>query len=300
MPIFISYSHENKEFVDQLARQLVASNAHIWLDRWELYVGDSIVQKVQDAITAASALIIVLSKASVASEWCKKELNIGIIRELEEKRVIVLPVLLEDCEIPAFLKDKMYADFRTVPDEGLHKVLEAIASVTNSDQGRIEIAEGFLDWSVDWGLIVGDFKQRFTIVQTSTNLPMTFLTEISINYNQAATRRYQQYVEAGLDWIGRSIVGELLFDLGTKQNLGFTLHDQFEQQLFFNIGDTGGSDLAHEVVISCRRLGQDTGKAQLVNISGYLTRIRDYINSVSRTPTPEEFLRLAKIIATPL
>ena len=38
MPIFISYSHENKEFVDKLARQLVAHNINIWLDRWELSV----------------------------------------------------------------------------------------------------------------------------------------------------------------------------------------------------------------------------------------------------------------------
>jgi hypothetical protein len=280
--------------------QLVANNAHIWLDHWELNVGDSIVQRVQDAITTSSALIIVLSKASVTSEWCKKELNVGIIRELEEKRVIVLPLLLEDCEIPIFLKDKMYADFRTYPEEGLRRVLEAIASVTNSDQGRIEIVEGFLDWSVDWGLIGENFKQRFTIIQTSTNLPMTFLTEISINYNEAATRRYKQYLDSGLDWIGRRMVGELLFDLGKEQNLRFKLQDQFEQHSFFKISDTGGSDLVHEVIISCRRLGQDTGKAQLVNISEYLTQIRHYINSVSRKASTEELMRMAKIIATPL
>ena len=29
MPIFISYSHENKEFVDQLAEQLVVHNASV-------------------------------------------------------------------------------------------------------------------------------------------------------------------------------------------------------------------------------------------------------------------------------
>ena len=73
MPVFISYSHENKEFVDQLAMQLVQQNVHIWLDRWELSLGDSLIDKVQDAADGASALLVILSNASVDSEWCKKE-----------------------------------------------------------------------------------------------------------------------------------------------------------------------------------------------------------------------------------
>ena len=67
--------------------------ANIWIDQWELHVGDSLIEKVQEAIRGASGLLVILSKASVESEWCKKELSSGLIRELEEKRVVVLPVL---------------------------------------------------------------------------------------------------------------------------------------------------------------------------------------------------------------
>jgi hypothetical protein len=49
MPIFISY-HQDKEFVDKLALQLINRNINIWLDRWELSVGDTILDKVQDAL----------------------------------------------------------------------------------------------------------------------------------------------------------------------------------------------------------------------------------------------------------
>ncbi|WP_154173251.1 toll/interleukin-1 receptor domain-containing protein [Vibrio metoecus] len=131
MPVFISYSHENKDFVDQLAIQLVQHNVNIWLDRWELSIGDSIIDKVQEAADGASALLVILSNASVASEWCKKELSAGLLRELEEKRVVIMPVLLEDCKIPLFARGKLYADFRTNFDDGLKTVLEGIAKVTN-------------------------------------------------------------------------------------------------------------------------------------------------------------------------
>jgi len=119
MPIFISYSHKDKKFVDKLAMQLVSRNVNVWLDRWELAVGDSIVDRVQDAVDGSSALLVILSKASTGSEWCKKELSAGLLRELEEKRVVVMPVMLEDCDVPVFARGKMFADFRTNFDDGL-------------------------------------------------------------------------------------------------------------------------------------------------------------------------------------
>ena len=106
MPVSISHSHQDKDFVDNLATHLIKRNAHVWVDRWEIKVGESILGKVQNVIAGASAVLFVLSKASVESEWCKKELSAGLMRELEEKSTIVLPVLLEKCQIPVFLKEK--------------------------------------------------------------------------------------------------------------------------------------------------------------------------------------------------
>jgi len=40
LPVFISYSHSDKTFVDELARRLVQARTAIWLDRSELTVGD--------------------------------------------------------------------------------------------------------------------------------------------------------------------------------------------------------------------------------------------------------------------
>ena len=136
MPIFISYSHDDKDFVDRLAANLVKANTHVWVDRWELHVGDSLIRRVQEAMGHASAILVVLSKASVESEWFKKELDVGLIRELEERQVVVLPLLIEDCVIPPFLRDKLYADFRRNFDEGLRAVLEAVARVTSEVRGR--------------------------------------------------------------------------------------------------------------------------------------------------------------------
>jgi TIR domain len=103
MAIFISYNHKDRHFVENLAENLVAAKHHIWIDRWELSLGDSLTQRIQGALTKAHAILVIVSKNSVDSEWCKRELNAGLVRELEEKQTLVMPCVIDDCEIPLFL-----------------------------------------------------------------------------------------------------------------------------------------------------------------------------------------------------
>tara|TARA_R110001583_G_scaffold192906_1_gene360135 strand:+ start:11401 stop:11736 length:336 start_codon:yes stop_codon:yes gene_type:complete len=85
MPVFTGYSHENKESLDKLAMQLVQQNVHIWLDHWELSLGDSITDKVQGAANGASAYYLFyqrlpllqngVNESSVSIHCSNKKLN---------------------------------------------------------------------------------------------------------------------------------------------------------------------------------------------------------------------------------
>jgi hypothetical protein len=298
MPVFISYSHSDKAVVTRLAAHMIKRNAQVWVDTWELSVGDSIIQRVQEAITSSDALLVVLSKTSVQSEWCKKEINSGLMRELEEKRVVVLPVIIEDCEIPLFLKDKLYADLRKDFDSGIDSIMDAIARVTNPNQSRFSNDDGYTDWAIDWGAYDGLFHLRFTIVNSLTKLKMTLLTEVTVICNDVLTARQQQFTDAGLDWIGRMIIAEALFEFGNKDEFRVILDSQFPQRIDATIADPKrGAE--YSVIASCRKLGEDNGKDQLVNISGYLKLIREYMREVSRKTTPAEQQRLLEIVNSP-
>jgi hypothetical protein len=298
MPIFISYSHADRSTVHRIAAGLVEHNAHVWVDSWELNVGDSIVSRVQAAIQESDALLVALSKTSVASEWCKKELNAGLIRELEEKRVLVLPVLLEDCEIPIFLREKMYADFRGKFSIGLKALVEAVSRVSTTDQGRIRSGAINIDWSETWGYDEqGFFHMDYTLVETSSDRPFTLLTEISVKCNVEATRRYKQYEDAKLDWMGRIIITEALPELAGKEEIKTLLRDQRPVAEKFRLMDIR-SATGYDIVVRCRRLGEDNGKDQLVGVTNYLHRIAEYVRRTVRKLTPDELARVARIMAT--
>jgi len=152
LPIFISYNHADKVFAENLATNLVRENLNVWIDRWELLAGDSLISKIQAALGGADAILVLLSKNSVKSEWCKKELNTGLIRELDEKSVLLIPIVLDDCEIPLFLREKLYIDFRKDKDEQFSILLDSLARISNPAQARVDIA----NWHVDWSMAAVD------------------------------------------------------------------------------------------------------------------------------------------------
>lgn len=275
MPVFISYSHEDRKFVDQLATQLVRHRVHLWLDRWELRVGDSLTSCIENAIGGASALLVVLSKAATSSEWFRRELNAGLVRELEERRVIVLPVLKEDCEIPLFLRDKLYADFRSNADTGLKAVLESLARLINDSLGRVIEPEWHMDWAIDWGTVrIGRkavaARTRVTIVEQADAQPFSVLSVIEI---ADATRKT---IDNALAQETFKVLVESVTD---DPRWSVLLEDQFEKIMQTEIvRNTDGATLY--VTISARRLGEDTGRDILFHAGRQIQQIGRQISDL--------------------
>jgi TIR domain len=140
--LFISYSSRDAEFVAKLANDLTACGVIVWWDKWVMKVGDSLHKKIQDGITNSAWLGVVLSPNSVSSPWVEKELNSALMKELEQKKVFVLPILYRDCQIPLLLKDKIYADFRSSYKLGLDTLLDRF-----TPRIRLDLLDGLMSGS---------------------------------------------------------------------------------------------------------------------------------------------------------
>lgn len=109
--IFLSHSHADKPFARKLAARLESEGHEVWIDEAEINIGDSLIEKIRTGIDQVDYVAAILSSASIGSEWVTRELDIASNREIEEKRVIVLPLLIEHVNLPGFLKGKFYGDF---------------------------------------------------------------------------------------------------------------------------------------------------------------------------------------------
>lgn len=271
MHIFFSYSREDRNFVDNIAISLVGRKHNIWLDRWEMNVGDSLIDKIQSALTESSAILVILSKNSVASEWCKKELNSGLVRELSEKKVLILPCVIDDCEIPLFLKEKLYADFRSDKQEALDQVHNALLRITNQQQGRLDNAGIYTDWCYDWkqGKGTGAWYFEWMFVDHGPAIEYCVLTRCQIACNDVASTIFQNLREVERQkYILRafaSVVGRT-----SKMSLTILLQDAFEK--FETLLIQGIADEEWFAEISSRRMGVDIGKDTLVHVGQIFER----------------------------
>jgi TIR domain len=162
--VFVSHTSSDKPFVRKLTEALKGHNLNVWLDEEELQVGDSIVGGVSRGLKNADYLVAVLSQASISSRWVQAELNSALMEELSGKGVTVLPVLIEDCELPSLLRDRVYADFRSDFNAGLLKLLAVFEQEGESteDVAPKVAAPGALCSKKLSAITLADLRRRIT------------------------------------------------------------------------------------------------------------------------------------------
>ncbi len=140
--VFVSHSSKDKVFVRMLVADLQDMGLDVWFDEAELDVGDSIVSRISAAIRDTNYLIVVLSKNSAVSPWVDQELNAALMRQLSNSGMMVLPIRIDDCEVPTLLADRVYADVQT----GYKNVLQRLGRVfkLETDSPQVAMIDGGL------------------------------------------------------------------------------------------------------------------------------------------------------------
>jgi HJR/Mrr/RecB family endonuclease len=124
--IFISYSYDDKSFVNWLVEILAREDISVWYDINEINVGDSLTKKLEEGIKSSSFIIIVLSKSGVKSKWVNYEFNTALVYSAQKQGVRILPVLIDDTVIPPNLSSIRYADFTKNKDLALQELIQTI------------------------------------------------------------------------------------------------------------------------------------------------------------------------------
>jgi hypothetical protein len=124
--IFLSHSSHDKPFVRQLAADLTSAGIDVWLDEQRIKLGDSIPEKISQGLASSDFFALVVSKNSAKSEWVSKELNNALVNEVQRRKVYILPLKIDDSEIPSAIRDKKYADFSQSYRAGLSEIIRTV------------------------------------------------------------------------------------------------------------------------------------------------------------------------------
>lgn len=129
---FISHASDDKDrFVLSFSKRLLQNGVDVWIDHWEMLPGDSLIEKIFDeGIKNADVFIIILSRNSVDKPWVREELNAGLVKKISGK-CKVIPIVIEDCEIPEALKPIVWERIHDIDnyDEEFDRILASIHEI---------------------------------------------------------------------------------------------------------------------------------------------------------------------------
>jgi predicted nucleotide-binding protein len=118
--VFVSYSNSDQEYAAGIFREMATSGMSVWTDN-ELMVGSDWATEIEDALEESDVVVILVSPNSVASEWVNFELGFALSAAKK-----VVPVLINDAELPGPLRSVSFIDARDMtPEEAGRRIVQS-------------------------------------------------------------------------------------------------------------------------------------------------------------------------------
>lgn len=111
MKIFISHSSKDKWAAKRISSDLVALGAETFLDEKDIQTGQSIDHSIKQHLKSSDDFLIIISPASIKSEWVLIELGGAIILE---KKIVPILFYVGANEIPQVINLKLARDISNI------------------------------------------------------------------------------------------------------------------------------------------------------------------------------------------
>lgn len=98
---FISYSSKDRALAERLHADLQNKGVRCWFAPHDLPIGAKTWDAIDDAIRLRDKLLVILSKALIASDWVEDEVSKAYAEERERKETVLFPIRIDDTVMTA-------------------------------------------------------------------------------------------------------------------------------------------------------------------------------------------------------
>lgn len=133
--IFVSYASADRDRARAVAQALTEQGWSVWWDR-TIPPGKQFDEVIEEALDSARCVVVLWSKASVASQWVKTEAAEAM------RRKILVPVLIEDVKIPLEFRRLQAADLSTWTGGTAHEEVQKFFASIGTNVGQPAQASG--------------------------------------------------------------------------------------------------------------------------------------------------------------
>jgi uncharacterized protein YjbI with pentapeptide repeats len=131
---FISYSSKDDDFAHRLHADLQAKGVRCWFAPHDLPIGAKTRDTIDEAIRLRDKLLLILSRASIDSDWVEDEVTTAFAEERRRGKVVLFPIRVDNAVLTtreawaSKLRDnRNIGDFRRWKDhDAYQKALERV------------------------------------------------------------------------------------------------------------------------------------------------------------------------------
>ena len=117
--IFLSYAHEDRNRAKRLAHILEKQGLTVWWDR-KIIAGQNFDQVIEHALETSKCVVVLWSRHSVPSEWCRNEAAHAA------ERGVLVPAMIDPVKLPLEFRRKQTADLTNWDDNLSHGGFQAL------------------------------------------------------------------------------------------------------------------------------------------------------------------------------
>lgn len=147
--IFISYCDIDKHIATQLRSFLeTLLDEEVWFKDFDLNSGELIFEAITEAITEANWFIILISAASLQSQWVEAEANLATIRSMEDENFKIIIIMVDKTKWPEHIRfafsGKIIIDLSEVKDieKEFYRIIDYIESSSITSTKKIYVDRG--------------------------------------------------------------------------------------------------------------------------------------------------------------
>ncbi len=126
---FLSYSRHDQAFAIRFANDLKAGGVDVWVDQFNIAIGQNWDREVEAAVRKCDGFIVILSSHSVSSENVADEVAVAINGAKH-----IIPILHEKCTLPMRLARMQFIDATANYPDALQRCVTLILG-KHADEG---------------------------------------------------------------------------------------------------------------------------------------------------------------------
>jgi flagellar biosynthesis GTPase FlhF len=145
LKVFLCHTHVDRDAVSELYQRLKGES---WIDPWldvaRILPGQHWTSVIRKSLADADSIIILISNNSINREgFVQREMNYAWDLSLEKPRSVIylIPLRLEDCEVPFDLRERQWADYFGERKEETYSALLQSLKLRHEQKLRVETEE---------------------------------------------------------------------------------------------------------------------------------------------------------------